>query len=147
MTPPPLSRTRPERRRAGSALHVRMRGNPEQSTHDDRQRVQCAFHESSRADDSSARVGTHPGNAVFRRPYFFTSSASIEILISSPTRNPPVSRTWFQFRPNSPRLSAVLAVKPARSPPQGSFARPSDVTSRTTCFVTPWIVRSPVTLN
>ena len=43
---------------------------------------------------------------------------------------PPVSRAWFQVSPKSSRSSSAVAVKPARSPPHGSVAVPSNSTCR-----------------
>src|SRR5690625_3886424 len=42
------------------------------------------------------------------------NSASMEILTSSETSTPPVSRAAFQVRPNSLREIVVWPVKPAR---------------------------------
>src|SRR5436309_14570734 len=72
-----------------------------------------------------------------------TSSAS---LTSSPTRKPPVSSATFQVRPQSLRVMLVCALKPAWTPPIGSFACPEYTTSSVTGRVTFRMVRSPVIL-
>ena len=41
-----------------------------------------------------------------------------------PTRERPSSTAWFQFIRKSSRLSRAVAVKPARTPPQGSGRLP-----------------------
>src|SRR5690349_768667 len=78
----------------------------------------------------------------------FTNWASRVMVISSPTRIPPVSRAAFQVKPKSLRLILVLAEIPIRVFPQGSLAGgvgPS--TAKRTLRVTPRIVRSPSTDN
>lgn len=54
-----------------------------------------------------------------------TAWMSRRILTLWATSTPPVSKAWFQVRPKSRRSTSVVAVKPARVPPQGSFASPS----------------------
>src|ERR1043165_6857641 len=74
------------------------------------------------------------------------NSTSKDIATSSPTNIPPASSTLFQFRPKSLRLTRVVAERPIRVLPHGSFVGglgPS--TSKTTLRVTPCIVRSPST--
>ena len=75
-----------------------------------------------------------------------TNSTSKDIATSSPTNIPPASSTLFQFRPKSLRLTRVVAERPIRVLPHGSFVGglgPS--TAKTTLRVTPCIVRSPST--
>src|SRR2546422_11309018 len=72
-----------------------------------------------------------------------TSSAS---LTSSPTSRPPASSATFQVRPQSLRLMAVYALKPACRLPIGSFAWPEYTTSSVTGRFTSRMVRSPVIL-
>jgi len=50
----------------------------------------------------------------------------------------------FQVRPQSDRLIAVVAVKPALVLPHGSAWTPSNSRSKVTERVTPLMVRSPV---
>jgi len=67
------------------------------------------------------------------------------ILTSSPTTTPPPSMLAFHFTPKSWRLTLVDAFTATLECPQGSLigaVGPS--TSRTTSFVTPWMVKSPV---
>src|SRR5215471_19182870 len=68
------------------------------------------------------------------------------ILRSSPTRTPPVSSAAFQVSPKSLRLILAAAEAPILALPYGSFSSgdgPS--TSKMTSFVTPCIVKSPLT--
>src|ERR1700720_3634741 len=51
----------------------------------------------------------------------FTNSTSRVMVISSPTRIPPVSRAVFQVKPKSFRLIFVVAETAIRVLPQGSF--------------------------
>src|SRR5690348_18109264 len=51
----------------------------------------------------------------------FTACTSRVIVTSSPTRMPPVSNAAFQVRPKSLRLNFVVADKPLRVLPHGSF--------------------------
>ena len=81
----------------------------------------------------STGVHRHLGRRYAER----TPSASISIFTVLPTSTPPVSSAWFQVRPKASRSSSALAVKPMRSPPHGSLAPPSKVTSSGTGRVTP----------
>ena len=97
-------------------------------------------------------AGTSSGIAELRASssrlaLWLTASMLRVIFTWSPTTTPPASMAPFQFTPKSLRLIFVVAVKPARSPPQGSLARPSNSTSRTTGFVTSRMVRSPVSFH
>src|SRR5207253_1431381 len=76
------------------------------------------------------------------------ASTSIVIVTSSPTATPPASSVWFQAMPKSLRSILAVACAPARVLPHGSLMSgvgPS--TSRTTGWVTPCSVRSPLTLK
>ena len=55
------------------------------------------------------------------------------------------STMLFQLTPKSFRFSFPVTSKPAFCPPCPSLAKPFAATVRTTGFVTPRIVRSPVT--
>ena len=55
-----------------------------------------------------------------------TASTSMLILMSLPTVSPPPSSSTFHVRPNSRRSILPCALNPARSPPHGSFVRPSN---------------------
>ena len=56
---------------------------------------------------------------------------------------PPVSRVLLQVKPKSFRSIVVEALKPARVIPIMSVMLPLCSSSRTTCLVTPRMVRSP----
>src|SRR5439155_3916325 len=75
-----------------------------------------------------------------------TTSTSRASLTSSPMRRPPASSATFHVSPQSLRLMAVLALKPACTPPIGSFACPEYTTSSVTGRFTSRMVRSPVIL-
>src|SRR5690606_694494 len=75
------------------------------------------------------------------------ASPSISILTFLPTRTPPVSRAWFQVRPNSSRSTSVLIEKPQTAWPHGLVPAPPYSTSSSTSLVTSRMVRSPTTLN
>ena len=66
-------------------------------------------------------------------------------LTLSLTKKPPVSSATFQIRPKSLRLSSPVPSKPARALPKGSVAVPVGSTVMSMLFVTPLIVRFPVT--
>src|SRR5271156_70396 len=84
-----------------------------------------------------------------RRPYAcFTNCRSRAMLTSSLTINPPASSAAFQVSPKSLRLIFVVAAKPMRVLPHGSFvAGDGPSTTNFTLRVTPLIVRSPVTTS
>ena len=84
------------------------------------------------------RRGAAAGLALF-------ASIAIWTFTSSPTSIPPVSRALFQTRPKSFRLSVTAVSRPIFSLPKGSLPSPSSVTGSVTDFVTPRMVRSPVT--
>jgi len=67
--------------------------------------------------------------------------------MSLPTTSPPPSSAWLNATPKSWRLIVVLASAPARMLPIGSLTGGvTSETSSTISFVTPWSVKSPVTL-
>src|SRR3972149_2660267 len=70
-------------------------------------------------------------------------SISSLIKTSSPTTTPPLSRTLFQFMPNSFRFNFPSAVNPARVFPHGSLVTPLKLPFRVISLVTPKRVRSP----
>jgi ABC-type Fe3+-hydroxamate transport system substrate-binding protein len=78
-----------------------------------------------------------------RGRYCFTSSTSTSRRTFLLSRNPPVSSGAFQFRPQSPRLTSVVAEKAARWPPQGSWPAPWNSRSKVTGRVTSRMVSSP----
>src|SRR5690606_24281274 len=75
------------------------------------------------------------------------ASASMLILATLPTSTPPVSRAWFQVRPNCSRSTSVWASKPIRALPHGSMEPPSKETESGTERVTPRTVSSPSTFQ
>src|SRR5207302_3059127 len=113
---------------------------------------------------SAIRIGADdadtdpPGSAVARRHRALTAHATLATsaalttstssasLTSSPTRRPPAASATFHVSPQPLRLMAVLALKPACTPPIGSFACPEYTTSSVTGRFTSRMVRSPVIL-
>ena len=77
--------------------------------------------------------------------YAFTNCSSPAIFTSSETITPPASRAAFQFKPKSLLLIFPSKEKPAFVCPQGSTLIPPKSTSSFTGFVTPLMVRFPVT--
>src|SRR5262249_55431236 len=80
--------------------------------------------------------------------HWVVASTSTLIATSSPTISPPPSNVLLQLMPKSLRSILVAACAPARVLPMGSLTGAvTSETSSTTSLVTPWSVRSPVTLN